>query len=307
MTLFAIESAGLGKRFGSSWAVSDVDLTVRAGEVYGFLGRNGAGKTTTIRLLLGLLRSTTGTVRIFGHDVARDRMAAARLTGSLLEARATYDHLSGRENLDTTRLMLGLPLTEIDRVLSIVDMRADADRRMGHYSLGMRQRLGLARALLGAPRLLVLDEPMNGLDPDGIRDMRELIRDLPARSGITLFLSSHLLSEVQQTASHIGVMDQGKLVLQGALADLLAGVAAELFIRAPGCETWLRSNGHMPTPENGGWLIRVQSDAEGAAINRQLVGAGFEVCELKLRQPTLESLYLQTRHLQSQHKDAVQC
>ncbi len=300
MTSFAIESAGLGKRFGSAWAVSDVDLAVRAGEVYGFLGRNGAGKTTTIRLLLGLLRPTAGTVRIFGHDVARDRMAAARLTGSLLEARATYDHLSGRENLDTTRLMLGLPATEIDRVLDSVDMRADAGRRMGHYSLGMRQRLGLARALLGAPRLLVLDEPMNGLDPDGIRDMRELIRDLPARAGITLFLSSHLLSEVQQTASHIGVMDQGKLVLQGALTDLLAGIETELFIRARGneggCESWLRANGYAPVADNSGWLIRVKSDAAAAAINRQLIAAGFDVIELTLRQPTLESLYMQTRH-----------
>ena len=296
MSEFAIQTSGLGKRFGHTWAVSAVELSVRAGDIYGFLGRNGAGKTTTIRLLLGLLRPNAGSARIFGHDIATHRLDAARLTGSLLEARATYDHLSGRENLDGTRRLLRLPAAEIDRVLEIVDMRADADRRMGHYSLGMRQRLGLARALLGSPRLLVLDEPMNGLDPDGIRDMRGLIRDLPARSGITLFLSSHLLSEVQQTASHIGVMDNGKLVLQGALPDLLAQAGTEVFIRAPGCETWLYAKGFSPVAEGAGWRVRVASDADVVAINQGLGAAGFEVCELALRQPTLESLYLQTRH-----------
>jgi ABC-2 type transport system ATP-binding protein len=299
MTIFAIESTQLGKRFPHAWAVRDVGLAVPAGQVYGFLGPNGAGKTTTIRMLLGLLRPSAGTVRIFGHDVAADRLSAARLTGSLLEARGIYDNLSGHENLDITRRLLRLPPTEIGRVLDIVDLRADAGRRVGHYSLGMRQRLGLARALLGAPRLLVLDEPMNGLDPDGIRDMRSLICDLPARSGVTVFLSSHLLSEVQQTATHIGLMDYGRLVLQGRLAELLAQAGARLYIRAAGCENWLRTAGYAPVSEGDGWLVRVDSDADAAQLNRGLVAAGFDVAELALRQPTLESLYLQHRPLEA--------
>ena len=299
MSTFAIESTQLGKRYPHAWAVRDVGLSVLPGQVYGFLGPNGSGKTTTIRMLLGLLKPSCGAVRIFGHDVATDRLAAARLTGSLLEARGTYDNLSGYDNLDTTRRLLRLPATEIDRVLEIVDLRADAGRRVAHYSLGMRQRLGLARALLGAPRLLVLDEPMNGLDPDGIRDMRSLIRDLPARSAVTLFLSSHLLGEVQQTATHIGLMDRGQLVLQGSLTDLLMQAGARLFIRADGCEAWLCAHGHAPVREGQGWLVRVDDDSAAADINRGLVAAGIAVVELSLRQPTLESLYLQNRPLEA--------
>jgi ABC-2 type transport system ATP-binding protein len=299
MSTYAIESTQLGKRYPHAWAVREVGLTVPPGQVYGFLGPNGSGKTTTIRMLLGLLKPSSGTVRIFGHDVATERMAAARLTGSLLEARGTYDNLSGRDNLDTTRRLLRLPATEIDRVLDIVDLRADAGRRVAHYSLGMRQRLGLARALLGAPKLLVLDEPMNGLDPDGIRDMRQLIRELPARSAVTLFLSSHLLSEVQQTATHIGLMDGGRLVLQGALAELLAQAGPRLFIRAGGGDAWLKAHGHAPVHEGDGWLVHADNDAEAAAINRGMVAAGIEVVELSLRQPTLESLYLQHRPLEA--------
>jgi ABC-2 type transport system ATP-binding protein len=146
----------------------------------------------------------------------------------------------------------------------------------------------------------MLDEPMNGLDPDGIRDMRELICDLPLRSGVTVFLSSHLLSEVQQTATHIGLMDQGRLVLQGALADLLAQAGSRLFVRAAGCEPWLRANGYAPQAEGKGWLVRLDHEEQAAALNRSLLAAGFDVVELSLRQPTLESLYLQ-----NSHKDAA--
>jgi ABC-type multidrug transport system ATPase subunit len=301
---FAVETRALGKRFQSRWAVAGVDLQVAPGQIFGFLGRNGAGKTTTIRLMLGLLRPTAGAVRIFGHDVATDRLAAARLTGSLLEARATYDNLTGRENLDGTRRLLGLPASEIDRTLEIVDMAGAADRRMGHYSLGMRQRLGLARALLGGPRLLVLDEPMNGLDPDGIRDMRAVIRQLPERSGVTIFLSSHLLSEVQQTATHIGLMHDGRLVLQGPISDLLARAVPELFLRASDlgkAQAILAAEGLGPRPEGEGLAIRLAGgDAAAAAINRRLVTAGVDVHELTVRQGTLESLYLQVQNSQAE-------
>jgi len=294
----AIESRGLGKRFGARWAVEDVDLSVQAGSVYGFLGRNGAGKTTTIRLILGLLRPTAGAVSVFGLDVARERMAAARLTGSLLEARATYDQLTGHENLDTTRRLLGLPATEIGRVLDMVEMTGAARRRVGHYSLGMRQRLGLARALLGGPRLLVMDEPMNGLDPDGIREMRHIIRALPERTGATVFLSSHLLSEVEQIATHIGLMHDGRLVMQGPIGTLMPK-AVELRIRAgdPGrAVEVLAAAGHTPVRTGDGLTVALTGgDAEAAALNRRLVEAGCAVAELSARKPDLETLYMQVQ------------
>ena len=295
----AIETTRLGKRFNTQWAVSGVDLHVAPGQVYGFLGRNGAGKTTTIRMLLGLLRPSQGAARIFGHDIATDRLAAARLTGSLLEARATYDHLSGRDNLDLTRRLLNLPATEIDRVLDVVDLKGAAAKKAGHYSLGMRQRLGLARALLGRPRLVILDEPMNGLDPDGIRDMRAIIRELPQRSGATVFLSSHLLSEVEQTASHIGLMHDGQMVLQGPIRDLLAQVPVDVVIRTTdldAAKAVMDAAGYAPVAERDTWRVRLTGgDTEAAALNRRLIEAGCEVIELTLRRGTLESLYLQVQ------------
>jgi ABC-type multidrug transport system ATPase subunit len=311
----AIESRGLGKRFGGQWAVDGVDLKVEAGSVYGFLGRNGAGKTTTIRLILGLLRPTRGSVSVFGFDVARDRIGAARQTGSLLEARATYDQLSGRENLDSTRRMLGLPATEIDRVLGLVEMAGAAGRKVGHYSLGMRQRLGLARALLGGPRLLVLDEPMNGLDPDGIRDMRAVIRALPERTGATVLLSSHLLSEVEQIATHIGLMHDGQLVLQGPIGDLLKAATADLHIRTPDvarATALLGAAGYAPIAQTEGLSIALSSgpgggDAEAARVNRRLVEGGCAVAALSLRHADLEALYMrvqQDRRVQSEKRAA---
>lgn len=304
----AVQSTGLGKRFGSRWAVEGVNLAVEQGAVYGFLGRNGAGKTTTIRLMLGLLRPAAGSVSIFGRDVARQRMAAARLTGSLLEARATYDQLTGRENLDSTRRMLGLPVNEIDRVLEMVEMSGAADRRMGHYSLGMRQRLGLARALLGGPRLLIMDEPMNGLDPDGIRDMRQVIRGLPERTGATVFLSSHLLGEVEQIATHIGLMHDGRLVLQGPIGTLLKGVAGRLCLRTGDAEATARrllAAGYEPRREGEEISLALTGgDAEAALINRRLVEAGCEVAELRLQHADLEALYMQVQQDRTPRKAA---
>lgn len=293
----AIESRGLGKRFGARWALQDVDLIVEQGAIYGFLGRNGAGKTSAIRLILGLLRPTAGAVRVFGHDIFTDRLAAAQRTGSLVEARATYDQLTGRENLDITRRLLGLPAAEIDRVLEIVDMRSAADRKAGHYSLGMRQRLGLARALLGRPSLLVLDEPMNGLDPTGMRDMREVIRRMPQECGATVFLSSHLLAEVEQTVTHIGLMHEGRLMTQGPIDEVLRAGGRELSIRSSNLAAaadLLRNAGYAPLsdPASERLVLRDADDLQAAAINRRLVEGGLEVLELSHARPSLESLFV---------------
>lgn len=302
----AVESQGLGKRFDQRWAAKSVDLLVPQGEIYGFLGRNGAGKTTVIRLILGLLHPTQGQIRVFGFDVARERIEAARQTGALLEARATYDQLTGRENLDATRRLLALPAAEIERVLEAVDMREAANRKVGHYSLGMRQRLGLARAMLGGPRLLVLDEPMNGLDPDGIRDMRALIRALPERTGATVFMSSHLLSEVEQTATHIGVMHDGELILQGPIGEMLRLVTPELFVRCsdtPGAMHVLMNAGHCARSDGAFIRLKIDGgDQMAAAINRLLVESGVAVAEIAFRQNTLEALYLT---VQQQQREAA--
>ncbi|MBL8545218.1 MAG: ATP-binding cassette domain-containing protein [Hyphomonadaceae bacterium] len=296
---YAVESTGLGKRFGARWAVQDVALRAPVGGIYGFLGRNGAGKTTFIRLLLGLLHPSAGRICVFGHDVSRDRIKAARQVGALLEARATYDQLTGRENLNITRQLLKLPSAEIDRVLEAVEMRDAADRKLGHYSLGMRQRLGLARAMLGRPRLLVLDEPMNGLDPDGIRDMRDIIRTLPERVGATVFMSSHMLSEVEQTATHIGLMHDGQLILDGPIADMLRLIEPELSVRSsdPGrAAQVLKAAGYVTIEDGATLLVKAGADREAARINRLLLDAGVDVIELSFRRANLEALYVSVQH-----------
>ena len=280
----AIETQGLTRRYGQHRAVDAISMTVPERSIYGFLGRNGAGKTTTIKLLLGLLQPDAGQARIAGIDLTSDRLGAARKVGALLEAQGFYPHLSGQQNLDLTRRLLGLPKSEIERVLEVAEMTAHGRRRVADYSLGMRQRLGLARAMLGAPPVLILDEPTNGLDPEGIADMRGFLRDLPARSGATVLLSSHLLGEIEQVATHIGILSHGRLVLEGALADLKAGMANEVAIETD-----------MPEQIHDALVARFapREDARSAtaALNRVLCVAGIRIHVLAPRQRTLEILY----------------
>jgi ABC-type multidrug transport system ATPase subunit len=302
----AIHTLGLTRRFGSRTAVDEVSLTVPPRSIYGFLGRNGAGKTTTIKLLLGLLRPDAGRAWVDGIDIAADRIGAARRVGALLEAHGFYTHLSGRENLDLSRRMLSLPASEIDRVLDVTGMSAHARRRVWDYSLGMRQRLGLARAMLGAPPVLILDEPTNGLDPEGIADMRHFLRELPERSGATVLLSSHLLGEIEQTATHIGILSQGRLVLEGALSELKAGLATEVCIetdepeRAAGIA---REHGFDIEQRDVALVARFAPGEEArvatAALNRALCGAGIAIHALAPQQRSLEALYRRAASLEN--------
>ena len=294
----AIETFGLTRRFGPRLAVDDVSLSVPAGSIYGFLGRNGAGKTTTIKLLLGLLRPDAGSVRIDGIDVAVDRIGAARRIGALLEAHGFYGHLSGRENLDLARRLLGLPAREIERVLDAVSLTQHSRRFVSDYSLGMRQRLGLARAMLGSPPVLLLDEPTNGLDPEGIADMRRFLRELPARTGATVLLSSHLLGEIEQTATHIGILADGRLVLQGELAALKAGLAAEVSILTAEPERAAciaRAHGFDIERRDDALIARFlpgeETNAASARLNRALCLEDIPVYALAPRERTLETLY----------------
>lgn len=293
-----IETDGLTRRFGRHLAVDAVSMTVPERSVYGFLGRNGAGKTTTLKMLLGLIHPTAGAARICGVDVVRDRRAAARSIGCLLEAHGFYANLTGRENLDLTRTLLDVPATDVDRVLEVVEMRENGRRRVSDYSLGMRQRLGLARAMLGAPPVLVLDEPTNGLDPDGIADMRRFLKQLPDRTGATVLLSSHLLGELEQTATHIGILSEGRLVLEGELDRLKAAVAPEIEIGtddAPRAAALVAARGVEATAGAGGVIARLKAGEDVRAVsgllNRMLNEAGVAVFAIGARPRTLEGIY----------------
>ena len=294
----AIETTELSRRFKRHLAVDAVSMTVPEQAVYGFLGRNGAGKTTTLKMLLGLIRPSGGTARICGVDVGADRLAAARKVGALLEAHGFYGNLSGRENLDLTRSLIGLPRTEIDRVLEVVEMTEHGGRRVSDYSLGMRQRLGLARAMLGAPPVLILDEPTNGLDPDGIADMRRFLGELPARTGATVLLSSHLLGEIEQTATHVGIIHQGRLVLEGELARLKAELAPEITVETddPARAAELAGARGFTVAEATDRIVASLKPGEdaraaSAALNRALVEADIAVFAIGPRARTLEGIY----------------
>ena len=294
----AIETTALTRRFKRHLAVDAVSMTVPDQAVYGFLGRNGAGKTTTLKMLLGLIRPSGGTARVCGVDVAGDRLGAARKVGALLEAHGFYGNLSGRENLDLTRRLIGLPRAEIDRVLEVVEMTEHARRRVSDYSLGMRQRLGLARAMLGAPPVLVLDEPTNGLDPDGIADMRRFLGELPARTGATVLLSSHLLGEIEQTATHVGIIHEGRLVLEGELARLKAELAPEIAVETddPARAAELAAARGFAVSRSPDRIVASLKSGEdpraaSAALNRALVEADIAVFAIGPRARTLEGIY----------------
>jgi len=279
-------------------AVDAVKLRVPRGSVYGFVGPNGAGKTTTIRMLLGLIRSDAGAIELLGTPLREHRRDCLRNVGALVEAPSLYSHLTGRENLELTRRLTGATRATVDRAIEVVKLTDSADRKVRTYSLGMKQRLGLALALLGDPDLLILDEPTNGLDPAGIREIRQLIRDLPGAHGVTVFLSSHLLAEVEQVATHIGILHQGCLRYQGTLEALHAEVDNRVMLgvdQPEKAEHVLRRAGWTAhrSGNNGHVWASVNGISDASMINTQLTAAGINVYELNVVQPTLEDIFLQ--------------
>ena len=287
-----ITTRRLTKRYGNgSLAVADLDLSVRRGEVYGFLGLNGAGKTTTLRMLLGLIRPTSGTAVVAEHRPG-DPRGLARI-GSLVEAPAFYPYLSGRENLRIIATYAGVPHSRVDPALEEVELLDRGKDRFGTYSMGMKQRLGVAAALLKEPELLILDEPSNGLDPQGVVEMRSLIRRLGTGSR-TVLLSSHLLSEMEQVCDRVGIIRHGRLVREGTV-DELRGEPA-VTVRATPLEAARRSLEGMlgaaaVTTVDG--TLRIATDPERAAdINATLVGAHIRVSELRPAERSLEEIFL---------------
>jgi len=297
VSVLVAATRGLHRSFGQTLAVRNLTLAVPERAVYGFLGPNGAGKTTTIRLLLGLLRPHSGSVELFGRPIEEDRRAALARVGSLVEAPSLYPHLTGRENLEIRCLLRDAPKSEIDRVLAIARLEDGAARRaVRGYSLGMRQRLALAQALLGSPQLLILDEPTNGLDPAGIREMRELLAALPGEHGVTVFLSSHLLAEVEQVATHVGILSRGTLLFEGTLAELHAHREERIVVgvdRPADARARLAGAGFTVTPAANGFLRVAAPAREAAPINALLVGAGIAVHHLAVERPSLEEAFME--------------
>jgi ABC-type multidrug transport system ATPase subunit len=300
-----IVTHGLTKSFGSFLAVDGVDLDVREGDRYGFLGPNGSGKTTVIRMLLGLVYATSGEIRILGERMPARAARVLPQVGALIEGPSAYPHLSGRANL---RLIDAsgpggrrTRSARIDAALDQVGLGGIDNRAVGKYSLGMRQRLGLAAALLRAPRLLILDEPANGLDPRGIRELRDLLTALSA-AGTTIFLSSHQLTEVEQLCSRVGVVDRGKLVLQDELAGLRAPTG-RVLVRSPEPDRVAAALDGQVRHRDGDTLLVDAADA--AALNARLVGAGIPVAEIGAERRSLEDLVLSLTTASADRVDRV--
>ena len=291
-----IETQGLIRRFGQLTAVDKVDLQVPKASVYGFLGPNGAGKTTTIRMLLGLIRPHAGMVTVFGKSIREARLEILGRLGAMVEQPAFYPHLTGRENLEIIRRLRGLQKPSITEALAIVKLEDAANRLTKHYSTGMKQRLGLAIALLGQPELLILDEPTNGLDPAGIHEMRDLIVRLPEEFGITVFLSSHLLSEVEQVATQIGIIRKGALIFQGNPEALQAQLNESVVVSVdqPDKAKDVLAQAGWTVQRNGSQKLYVEANgqSDAAMINSQLMGANVNVFQVQLERPSLEDIFL---------------
>jgi ABC-2 type transport system ATP-binding protein len=298
-----IEAIGLTKRFGARTAVDGVDLRVPRGCAFGFLGPNGAGKTTLIRMLLGLTHASSGSMSLLGHPLPAERAAALAHVGAIVEEPRFHPYLSGRENLRIVAAVRGQEAFErIAPALERVGLSERADDRVKGYSLGMRQRLGVARCLLADPQLLILDEPTNGLDPAGIQEFRMMIREMVEREGRTVFLSSHLLDEVEKICDHAAIVDRGKIVTQGPIAELAAGgdgASHELILGVDDVELALRTLGDSELVRDArrsdeGLRVVLGGGPETAAqINAGLVRAGVGVTRLEPVRHSLEQRFLE--------------
>ena len=292
-----IETHDLCKQYGNALRVAHLDLDVPEGSVYGFLGPNGAGKSTTLKMLLGLVRPTAGDIRVLGKKMdGGNRLAVLRQVGSLIESPSYYGHLTGEENLRIVQTLRGVPEKNIREVLQIVRLDGQRGKRVAHYSLGMKQRLGLAAALLGYPKLLILDEPTNGLDPAGIQEMRELICSLPERFGMTVVVSSHLLSEIDQMADHVAIIREGELVFQDTLEALHGRSRHHLALRTTNnaVARAVLQEKSVPCQEEEGYLILpILSDEIAAQLTRLLGARSLGVIRLEERQKSLEDIFLE--------------
>lgn len=297
MTASAIvQTQNLSKKYGSFNSVNRVDLHVQEGEIYGFLGPNGAGKTTTLKMLLGLVKPSEGTINIFGESLNKNRPSILHRTGSLIESPSYYGHLTGLENMKVMQQLRDVPYKNVDEALRIVRLENHKNKKTEQYSLGMKQRLGIAMALLAFPKLLILDEPTNGLDPAGIGEIRELIKSLPSSYGITVLLSSHLLSEIDQIATSVGIISEGNLLFQGKMETLRKKSKSSIFLKTGDntkAEHLLLTQGYCPV-ESDSWLVFENLiDTKVAEMNKFLVDHNIPVTRIEEHKKSLENIFLE--------------
>lgn len=291
-----IETKDLCKTYGNRMVVDHLNLCVPRGCVYGFIGPNGAGKSTSMKMLLGLVHPTSGSVRLMGQEVTeQNRIRLLRHTGSLIESPSGYLHLTAQENLQIIADLKDVKHTEIERVLEVVHLTQDKDKKVGQYSLGMKQRLGIAMALLGNPEILILDEPTNGLDPAGIQEMRALIAGMPEKTGATVLISSHLLGEMEQMVNRVGIIHHGKTLFDGSLQALRKHSQGDLNLRVLDvlkAMPILQRRG-LPTVQKDGVLtLPPMPDFRLAEIVQELADSGAGVVELIRHTKSLEDIFL---------------
>jgi len=293
---YIITTNGLCKQSGKAMRVRDLDLKVPEGVVYGFLGPNGAGKSTTMKMLLGLVKPTAGTISVLGKEVnSKNRLSILKDVGSLIESPSYYAHLTGKENLQIISTLKGVPAKDIDRVLQVLRLEKQKDKKVGQYSLGMKQRLGLACALLGRPRLLILDEPTNGLDPAGIQEMRDLICSLPQKYGMTIMVSSHLLSEIDQMATYAGIISRGELVFQNRMSCLHEKSRSSIAVRTlqnGAAAKILQDHGIGYELQDQYLLLPCLNDHELAGQMGLLYTKNIDIVRIEERHKSLEDIFL---------------
>ncbi|MHA7967438.1 ABC transporter ATP-binding protein [Paenibacillus sp. CAU 1782] len=291
-----IQTQRLTKRYGAVSRVREVDLEVTEGEIYGFLGPNGAGKTTTLKMLLGLVKPSEGRISLFGQSLDKHRTSILERTGSLIESPSYYGHLTGLENMKVMQRLRGVPMQNVEEALRIVRLENHKHKKADQYSLGMKQRLGIAMALLSFPKLLILDEPTNGLDPAGIGEIRELIKSLPERYGMTVLLSSHLLTEIEQVATSVGIISDGVMLYQGSMHSLKAQSRSHVTLKT-GDNTQagrlLHARGYDATAQGNRLRLDNVEDSELAALNRMLVEHHIPVTRIERRKRSLEEMFLE--------------
>lgn len=294
---YCIETVDLTHKFSETdTALSSVNLRVSEGAIYGFLGPNGAGKTTTLKLILGLLKKQAGEIRVFGKPFDENRVETLGRIGSMIESPSLYGHLTAIENLRILQKVYQCPKQRIQEVLELVDLSATGNKKASQFSLGMKQRLSIAIALLHSPDLLILDEPTNGLDPNGILEIRELLQNLNQNQGITILVSSHLLPEIEKLATHIGIIHRGKLRFQGTLSELLAKRRQNSFIvfetnDAAKTRQIIKEFGLKAQDESGKVSIPVLENEQIAAVNEKLVRSGIEVYRIGKIENDLEEIF----------------
>lgn len=292
MNDYILETNQLSKDFSGELSVNQLSIHVKKNEIYGFLGPNGAGKSTTMKMLLGLLQPTQGSIKLFGKNFDSNQIALLSSVGSLIEEPSYYANLTGYENLEIIQRLLKLPKENIDKVLKIVKLHEQKDKLVKNYSLGMKQRLGIALAIVKFPKLLILDEPTNGLDPAGIQEIRELIKSLPQKYDMTVIISSHILSEIEQMATTVGIINKGKLLFEGKLAELEEDEKYLFETSDDALAEQLLMQKGFELEENQDLILIDYNKANIAAAVKLLVANNIDIYQVRMVRKSLEEIFL---------------